>query len=282
MKTSFLTVGLLACTLLVNCKRKDAIISQKPQYGKQLVASIAPLDVDSVFIKNHTQGAFIIYDAQTKKYWIYNDSIAHKAFSPASTFKIANSIIALETGVATGANYLLKWDGVKRDMPLWNQDQTLESAYKNSCVWYYQELARHIGAQRMKDYLAKFNYGNQRIGEAVDKFWLNETLLISPMQQVDFLRKLHDQQLPLSNNTYNTMQQIMLMDSSNSYRQYAKTGWGNQGLTTVGWYVGYYETNNGVYYFANCIQENEPKTDEFITKRKTMVNEIMRTQGFIN
>ncbi|MBW8903885.1 MAG: class D beta-lactamase, partial [Bradyrhizobium sp.] len=118
---------------------------------------------------------------------------------PASTFKIPNSLIALETGVVGDPDVdLFKWDGVKRGIESWNRDHTMRSAIAASAVPVYQEIARRIGAQRMQKYLDLFEYGNRDIGGGIDQFWLTGNLRIDPVQQIDFVDRLRRGVLPVS------------------------------------------------------------------------------------
>src|SRR5882762_6662259 len=66
---------------------------------------------------------------------------------PASTFKIPHALVALQTRVVTDKT-VVKWDGTKRDYPVWNRDQTLESAIQVSAVWVFQRFAAAIGRGR--------------------------------------------------------------------------------------------------------------------------------------
>ena len=81
----------------------------------------------------------------------------------------------------------------------WWQDHTLRTALKNSVLWYYRELALGVGAERMKEYVTKLNYGNRDTSGGIDRFWLNTTLKISADEQVEFLKALYKEELPFSN-----------------------------------------------------------------------------------
>jgi len=70
---------------------------------------------------------------------------------PASTFKIPHALVALETGVVT-AKTVMKWDGAKKDFPVWERNHSLDSAIKSS-VWFFQRAAESIGRQRELQYL---------------------------------------------------------------------------------------------------------------------------------
>jgi beta-lactamase class D len=135
------------------------------------------------------EGCFVLYDAQADTWLRHNPRGCAERFTPCSTFKIANSLIALHTGVASGPEFSLKWDGVKHPITAWNRDHTMRSAFSNSAVWFYQEIARRIGPERMTDGLRRFDYGNCDTSGGVTNFWLDSTLRISADEQVAFLRR---------------------------------------------------------------------------------------------
>ncbi len=199
-------------------------------------------------------GSLILYDLKQDKYHVYNSTQLDQFYTPASTFKIFNSLVGLETGVIIDENFLIPWDKVQRQNPNWNQDHTLKSAFTNSTVWYYQELARRVGGKQMKYWLDKVGYGNADTTGGIDRFWLTGNLRITPQQQIKFLELLQANRLPFSTKTMNTVKEIMIVADSTNYTIRAKTGWAYQDLADIGWYVGYIETDDNTYFFAVCIQ----------------------------
>lgn len=200
----------------------------------------------------HT-GAFVLFDESANRWLRYRPEACKVRTSPCSTFKIPNSLIALETGVASGADFTIPWDGTKRSIEAWNRDQTLRSAYSVSCVWYYQELARRIGMKRYQETMPKLNYGNGDLSGGVDQFWLESSLTISPDEQVDFLRRLHGGKLPFSERAVDVVLDIMTLSKVDEVTFRGKTGTGGSLATNemnLGWFVGSVTTPKGNYYFA--------------------------------
>lgn len=220
-------------------------------------------------------GSFLLYDQNNNKYVVYNQAQTKEQFTPASTYKICNSLIGLETGVIQDENFVIQWDSVTRQNPKWNKDQDLKSAFRNSTVWYYQELARRVGAERMKYWLDKANYGNTDTSGGIDLFWLTGGLRISPEQEIDFLKRLYNNQLPFSQRTMDIVKNIMIFEQTAFYTIRSKTGWGEQDKKDIGWYVGYIETNGNVYYFANCIQTSDPNNNDFARARIDITTQIL-------
>jgi beta-lactamase class D len=227
------------------------------QRQKQLL----PNTTKNLYDHFEVKGCFVIYDAQNKSYQYYNEQLCQLPYIPASTFKICNSLIGLETGIIKDENYIIPWDRMTRN-PVWDKDHDLKTAFKNSTVWYFQELARRVGEIQMRTWLKKLRYGNMNTDGGIDKFWLRGALRISPLQQIDFLQKLHNTHLPCSKRNINIVKNIMVVKDSSGIVLRAKSGWGNEGHRDIGWYVGYIENKNQLYYFANCIFKDSKSLNE--------------------
>jgi beta-lactamase class D len=202
----------------------------------------------------------------------FNEERLDSAFLPASTFKIINSMIALETEVIKDENEIIKWDSIDRGNDNWNRDQNLESGLKYSAVWFYQELARRIGEERMKYWVEASDYGNKNINGGIDVFWLRGDIRISSNQQIDFLKKLYFNQLPFSQKNQEIVKRIMIVDQTADYTIRAKTGWAARIDNQIGWYVGYLEKGENVYFFTVNI---DIKNSDDAAKRKIIVSKIL-------
>lgn len=234
------------------------------------------------FKEANVEGGFFLYDFNKKTYTITDKTDFERTTSPASTFKIPNSMIALELGVIKDENEVIKWDGEKRWLEAWNADHNLKDAYKNSTVWFYQELARRIGEKNYKTYLKACDYGNQDINGGLTQFWLGSSLKISPKNQLEFLRKLHEEKLPFSKRTYEITKRIMVREQTNDYTLRAKTGLATVNQTDIGWFVGYVEKKDNVYFFALRIQKPENKEmPEFAPRRIELTKNILMQMGIL-
>jgi beta-lactamase class D len=202
------------------------------------------------------EGCFVLYDSQSDSYLRFNSKGCAKKFSPCSTFKIAHTLIALQTGVATGPQFALAWDGVKRGGPSWDRVQTLRSAFQGSVVWYYQELARRIGLEHESEFVRKFAYGNMDSSGGLTNFWLESSLLISADEQVAFLRRLWADSLPVSRDAQRITREIMEQSRQNGRILYGKTGTGGDSKADVarlGWFVGCVCCGERKVFFATRI-----------------------------
>ncbi|WP_144051465.1 class D beta-lactamase [Geminocystis herdmanii] len=221
-------------------------------------------DFSQHFDKLGVEGSIIIYDSKLDQTFEHNSQRNITPFPVASTFKILNSLIALETAVIRDEIAVLTWDGVERSLPVWNRDLNLKEAFQISGVWFYQVLARRIGYNQMTSWIKKVDYGNNNTGnpEDIDQFWLNGKLQITPQQQIQFLRRLHHNDLPFADRTISIVKDIMINEKTPDYTIRSKTGWfgyGNPDIQNIGWYVGYVETKNNVYFFATNIDIKQEK-----------------------
>ncbi len=232
-------------------------------------------DFKKYYDQYNVSGTFVLYDQNNEKYIYYNQVQAKKYYTPASTFKICNSLIGLETGVIRDENFEIPWDSVNRPIANWNGDHDLKTAFKNSTVWYYQELARRVGEKQMKQWLDSVRYGNADTSGGIDKFWLQGGLRITPEQQIDFLKRLHDNKLPFSQRSMDIVKSIMIAKDTSGYIVRAKTGWGNENDINIGWFVGYVAADDNVYYFANCIQTGDNNNKDFARARLDIVYKIL-------
>ena len=212
--------------------------------------------VARAFAEAQLEGCFVLLNAQTGRYSGYNADRAATRFTPASTFKIPNSVIGLATGAISSVDEVLPWGGGKAFLPSWEKDMGLREAIIVSNVPIYQELARRIGLQRMQTLIRLFDYGNRDVGEVVDQFWLRGPLQISAIEQTQFLTRLGKRELPVNRIAQDAVAEIIQQDSGvdaqgRAWSLHAKTGMslpddGNG----IGWWVGWVQREDEVFAFA--------------------------------
>jgi beta-lactamase class D len=220
--------------------------------------------IDSLYKLHHINGSILVESADGQVTYQYNVD-DKMAFIPASTFKIPNTLIILEEGLIKDPLDVIKWDGKEREYSPWNKDQTLKSAFQYSCVWCYQRYALQIEDVKYQRYLRKFDYGNFLTGTDLSRFWLDGDLRVSVKDQINFLRKVYIEDLPVQKRHIKTLKNIMLSEENNHYKIWAKTGWSGKD----GWYVGYIVTKNQTWFFANHIEIGQ-NSDLAFRKKLTM------------
>ena len=228
--------------------------------------------------------ALVIYRLEDEKVWASGGARIRERFTPASTSKIPHTLLALETGAVTGPGEQFEWDGQKRFLDSWNEDQDFASAFRRSTVWIYQIVVPRIGAARLTEGLTAFGYGNAEIGgpESITRYWLEGPLAISATEQVEFLARLAHRTLPLSARTYEIAVPIMELDRGDGWTLYGKTGWKSvEGQTDIGWFVGWVEQSAGdapgTYAFA--LNMDMPGGMQEAPKRRAAVERALREIG---
>ncbi|MCP3996640.1 MAG: class D beta-lactamase [bacterium] len=244
--------------IVVGCATSAALVGRSP------VPVTQEVDLGHLFEGIPSDDAsFVLLSADGGTITRYNPARARKRFVPASTYKIPNTLIALETGVAPDADFELAWDeNLRPDTGFWakswSQDHTLRSALRHSVYWYYQELARRIGSQRMQLYLDRFEYGNRSMGGGLDQFWLHGDLRISPDEQVEFLRRLFAGELGVSERSIEILRDLLVLESNSEYRLSGKTGTVNiTPSRELAWLVGYIERDQSLLFFALNVEGEE-------------------------
>jgi beta-lactamase class D len=252
-----------------------------------LLAGCSPNNVDNddslgkFFKDNKATGCFAIFSNKTGKFTIYNlERYRDSAFLPASTFKIVNSLIGLQTGVIENENMVIKWDGVKRWNPDWNKDMNMHEAFRVSSVPYYQEVARRIGKDTLQQWLDSLSYGSKKIHGAVDSFWLDGSLKITPDEQLGLAKKLYFNQLPFHRINQETVKRAMLFEDKPEYKLSYKTGWGFQNGRAIGWVVGWIEENRHPYIFVLNLESSDPAFDMRNVRMK-ILKDILNHLGFM-
>jgi beta-lactamase class D len=236
------------------------------------------LDLAKLFRDRDVEGTMVISSLDGKANHIHNTLGSEARFVPASTFKLPNTLIALKTRVIKDEKEVIQWDGKDKGLPSWNRDQTLETAFPLSCVWFYQELAKRIGQEAYGAHLKELEYGNEKTGPEVTTFWLAGDLKISAKEQIDFLRKLYNESLPYSKSSIQLVKKLMVVEETPQYTIKAKTGLATQTDPKQGWYVGYVETKGQVWLFATNLAVRK-KGDEVFRKEITMA--ALKAKGIL-
>jgi beta-lactamase class D len=246
-----------------------------------LTQSIKEVDLSDLF--SDMDGTFIMFYPGEDSLVIYNMERVNKAFLPASTFKIPNTVIGLEEGILRDDDTVIEWDSNEvswenRWPEGWKEGQTLESAFRNSVVPYYQRLAKRIGEERMQKWLNHFNYGNKNIGGGIDQFWLNGEIRISPMEQVYFLNRLFRGDFRVSDSTLKTLHRIMNIKHSEEFNIFGKTGTAAlSDKVYLAWLVGFIEKEELRIYYALNIEGETVWQNWPPHKRVDLVEKIVKT-----
>jgi beta-lactamase class D len=237
-------------------------------------------ELKKYFDEFRVEGTFAMYDNSRGQHLIYNLKRDTIAYTPASTFKIVNALIGLQTGRVTSDSSVIPWDGITRSNPEWNKDLSLYDAFRVSAVPHFQWLARSIGRDTMQRWIDSVRYGNQKIGPRVDSFWLDNSLKISADAQVWLVKMLYFRQLPFRQSVQDQVKRMMIRENNTTYQLAYKTGWGQtpQG-NELGWVAGWIEENKHVYFFAMNLESPDHQID-MVNVREKILKNILTDLGF--
>lgn len=268
--------------LLLTSSCRESRLHDKPEWAKIY---------DSRGVKN---ACFIVRDNNHEAVYFYNKDRCLEGVTPASTFKIFNSLVALDNALVQDDRTVIPWDGTVRKYPKWNGPLTLREAFRESSVPHFQELARRAGGPLMQRMLDTGRYGNKKISK-IDSFWLDGSLRVSADEQVGLLKRMYFYELPFSERTQRIVKSMMLWEDSadKGYRLYYKTGWADQGDSSLLWVAGFMERIEKIkedersmnksdqrvypYFFAQhfIIAANDTSRD-WKRERVVMVKEALR------
>ena len=207
------------------------------------------------------EGSFVLYDLGNDAWSIHDKEHATLRIAPNSTYKIYDALFGLEEGVITPENSFIAWNGESYPFEAWNADQTLQSAMNSSVNWYFQTLDEQLGSSSVYNYIQEIGYGNENMNGDFSTYWMESSLKISPIEQVELLTRLQNNSLGFSPENINAVKDAICLSSSDAGTFYGKTGTGRvDGQDVNGWFVGFVETADNTYFFATNIGADSDAT----------------------
>ena len=257
------SICILACTALFFCGVSPAFSiygAEQNQYNWNISSkNITSVDLSNYF--GDYEGCFVLYNLEEDTWQIYNMEQAEKRISPDSTYKIYDALFALEEGIITPDNSFVAWDGQENPFAAWNTDQTLSSAMASSVNWYFQTMDTQLGNDRLAAYFQKIGYGNADVTGDISSYWMESSLKISPIEQVELLTKLHQNEFDFKAENIEAVKEAIQLSASSDAVLYGKTGTGRvNGKDINGWFVGSVENGQHTYFFACNIQSDANAT----------------------
>jgi|SRR5262245_58102098 len=215
-------------------------------------------ELGAAFAREGVVGTFALYDVRKDELALADASRAAMRYVPASTFKIANSVIALETGVVKDENEVIPYGGKPQPFKTWEKDMSMREAIAMSNAAIYQEIARRVGLERYRVWLDRLGYGNRQTGEAVDTFWLDGPLEISAIEQARFVARLAQNKLPASDRSQKIARDIIRLEQRDGRTLYGKTGWRFSSTPQLGWWTGWVDDGGRITTFSLNIDMPSP------------------------
>jgi len=256
-----------------------SLIALFTSFGAGAATTVARPEWQEAFAAQGVRGTFVLYRPALDRFDVTDAERARTRFLPASTFKIANALIALDAGTLRDQHEVFRWDGKPKMRRAWERDHTLDSGMRESVVWMFQEIARRTGKARMKEGLHRLAYGNEDIGGGIDHFWLQGSLRISAMEQVEFLRRVREGRAGASARATRLARNALVVERTPQYTLYAKSGSTGAARDPIAWWIGWIERGGvPVGYFA---MNYPPAPRTPYAARIAIAQRILRDEGLL-
>ena len=260
--TAFVTIGVILSGL---SPMLSTYAAEQSRYQWNIPSDkISTIDLSAWF--GGYEGSFVLYDLNGNTWNVYDMEQATLRTAPNSTYKIYDALFGLEEGVIAPDDSFMAWDGTNHPFEAWNGNQDLLSAMQSSVNWYFEKIDKQLGSSAIQDYIRKIGYGNEIVNANRSAYWMQGTLKISPVEQVELLTALHNNQFSFAPENINAVKNSICLFSSENFSSegknfYGKTGTGRvDGQDVNGWFVGFLETTGNTYFFATNIQAAENAT----------------------
>ena len=255
--TAFVTIGVI---LFGFAPMLSTYAAEQSRYQWNIPSDKVSMIDLSVWFSGY-EGSFVLYDLNADTWNVYDMEQATLRTAPNSTYKIYDALFGLEEGVIAPDDSFMAWDGTNHPFEAWNGNQDLLSAMHSSVNWYFEKIDKQIGSSAIQDYIKKIGYGNENISANLSSYWMQGTLKISPVEQVELLTALHNNNFDFAPENVKAVKNAICLFSSEGTNFYGKTGTGRvDGQDVNGWFVGYIETTDNTYFFATNIQAAENAT----------------------
>ncbi len=206
--------------------------------------------LERFFREAGTDGTMAILHTRQNRLTLVNRSRSAIAVAPGASFEIVNLLAAFDSNAIENERTTFVWDRVKREREEWNRDLSLAAAYRASALWVDELIAARVGAARLREYVARFDYGNREIDDDLARLWRGTRLRISALEQLDFLARLYRGALPVSKRAETIVKEVMIAERTGDAIIRAKTALPLKGAPNVGWSAGWVERGDFVFIFA--------------------------------
>ena len=220
--TAFVTIGVILFAL---APMLSTYAAEQSLYQWSIPAEkVSTIDLSAYF--SGYEGSFVLYDLNGDTWNIYDMEQATLRTAPDSTYKIYDALFGLEEGVIAPNDSFMAWNETDYPFEAWNADQDLYSAMQSSVNWYFQEIDKQIGSSAIQGYIQKIGYGNENISADLSSYWMQGTLKISPVEQVELLTALHNNNFDFAPENVKAVKNAICLFSSEGKNLYGKTGTG--------------------------------------------------------
>lgn len=206
-------------------------------------------DWEHYFTENGVSGSIMLRNSALNTFEIYNLQGTQDRYSPAASFNIMLALTGLETGAIKDTNMVLR-DSLNQPIAGINPNETMGQAFHADDEAYFQEISRRIGKPVMQFWLDSVKYGNMAIGLHLDGFWLDNTLKVSPDEQLGLIQNLFYSKLPFQSRSQRLVKNLLQMEKTMKYSISYDSGSTVYADKQVSWIVGWLEEKGRPHFFS--------------------------------
>lgn len=198
--------------------------------------------IGKIFESNQLKGSFGMFDNSRGEFTIYDLEAFKKNQVPGQSFHIFSSLVAMHTGKLNDPSSLIK--GSDSSM------MSLQDAFKTNNEDHLNAMAQGVGRDVMKTWIDSVKYGNRKLGKEGEWYWLNDSLTISPDEQLGLIKRLYFKQHPFRASVQEAVKKMLIVENNTSYQLAHQTSSMVRGQQRIGWVIGWIEENRHVYPFV--------------------------------
>ena len=215
-------------------------------------------EIKSFFDQKNVEGCFTMLDNANGGITVYNMSMDTTRYTPGSTFDILHTLIALQVGTVINENTPMN---ASDSMSSETNKFTIKQAFIQDKTDFFGQIGKKIGKETFQNWLDSVSYGNKKIEGNTDSFWMNNSLKVSPDEQLGFMKKLYFDQLPFRKSVHLSVRDMMAQEDNSAYKFSYRVGTSiDEQHHLVEWLVGWIEENRHVYFMATLLKHKNTQT----------------------
>lgn len=195
------------------------------------------------------EGTMVIFQSKLNHYLMYNGALATEAASPDETYRVYLALMGLQYDLVDPSNPLKTLD-MKR-------------------------VATAISMEDTAALLDEMDYGNKDLTGPPESYWLNSTLKLTPIQQIEMMRRLYIQVLPFKVEDQVLVKEQLLIKTIGDAKLYGITSTASD---QNNWFVGFIEKEKTPHFFALRVIGG---TDGKAETLQRIAIDIFKTEGLI-
>lgn len=218
----------------------------------------------------------MLHDYYGGTFDVYGLGALQNRVPPAETFHIMIALAGLETGVITDTNMVIADSSAGEAL----SGITMAEAFRSGNTAYFQWVAQKIGPGRMKYWIDSTYYGNLVMSNDMSTFWMDNTLKISPDEQVGLLEKLYQGNLAFQSRSQKLVKGLLIRSISNDDTLYYQQGTGQLKDKKIGWLIGWLMKKDEPYFFVIKTVAPERQSDLYL-KDLNILYKVLEAKGLV-